>query len=78
MSLGDTVVELIAPVGAGAIEGHVARWGDGIRSVVFKVRDLEQARSWLSGRGVALQPGDAEDALAVAPADNCGLLFELT
>jgi hypothetical protein len=76
--LGDTVVELIAPVGPGTLERHVARWGDGIRSVVFKVRDLEQARSHFARRGIQLRPGDADDALAVLPADNRGLLFEFS
>lgn len=75
--LGNTVVELLAPLGPGPIERHVAR-GEGIRSVVWQVRDLEQARSFFAGRGVDLGPGDADGALAIAPADNCGLLFEFT
>ncbi len=74
--LGDTVVELLSPVGAGPIESHIARHGDGIRSVVFKVRDLEQARTHFAGRGVELQPGDADGTLAISPSANRGLLFE--
>jgi catechol 2,3-dioxygenase-like lactoylglutathione lyase family enzyme len=75
VQLGDTVVELLAPVGAGPLERHVAR-GEGIRSVVWQVQDLGRARSYFAGRQVELRPGDADDALAISPEDNCGLLFE--
>ena len=43
VTLADTVVELLAPTGDGVISRHVARWGDGIRSTVFQVKDLEVA-----------------------------------
>ncbi len=74
--LADTVVELLTPTGEGVIGRHVARWGDGIRSTVFRVRDLEAARTYFGSKGVELVPGDAPDTLAVDPKDNCGLLFE--
>jgi catechol 2,3-dioxygenase-like lactoylglutathione lyase family enzyme len=77
-TLGDTVVELISPVGPGSIERYLARYGDGIRSTVFGVRDLEHARRHFAERGVMLHPGDAPDTLAIAPEDNLGLLFEFS
>jgi hypothetical protein len=74
--LADTVVELLAPTGEGVISRHVARWGDGIRSTVFQVKDLEVARTYFKGKGVELVAGDAPDTLAARPQDNCGILFE--
>jgi catechol 2,3-dioxygenase-like lactoylglutathione lyase family enzyme len=78
LSLGNTVVELISPIGPGPIERFLARYGDGIRSTVFAVRDLDQARRYFAERGVELHPGDAPDSLAIAPQDNLGLLFEFS
>jgi len=77
-ALGDTVAELISPTGAGPIERYLDRYGDGIRSTVFAVHDLEQARGYFAQRGVALHPGDGPDTLALAPEDNLGLLFEFS
>ncbi len=71
-------MELLTPYEEGALTRHLARYGDGIRSVVFEVEDLERARAYFAGTGIALQPGDAEDSLAIAPGDNRGLLFEFT
>jgi catechol 2,3-dioxygenase-like lactoylglutathione lyase family enzyme len=76
VTLADTVVELLAPTADGVISRHVARWGDGIRSTVFQVKDLAAARTYFEGKGVELQPGDAPDTLAIGPEDNCGILFE--
>jgi catechol 2,3-dioxygenase-like lactoylglutathione lyase family enzyme len=77
-SLGDTVVELLTPTGAGPIETFWARYGDGIRSTVFAVRDLEKTKQYFAEQGVALHPGDAPGSVAVAPEDNMGLLFEFS
>jgi catechol 2,3-dioxygenase-like lactoylglutathione lyase family enzyme len=78
VSLGDTVVELLSATGAGPIQTFQARYGDGIRSTVFAVRDLEQTKKYFAEQGVALHPGDAPGSLAVAPEDNMGLLFEFS
>jgi catechol 2,3-dioxygenase-like lactoylglutathione lyase family enzyme len=78
LRLGDTVAELLTPVGDGRVERFLARYGDGIRSCVFSVRDLEQAKSYFGAQGIDLQPGDAPDTLAIAPEDNRGLLFEFS
>jgi catechol 2,3-dioxygenase-like lactoylglutathione lyase family enzyme len=78
ITLGDTVVELLAPTGEGVISRHVARWGDGIRSTVFQVKDLEEARTYFKGKGVDLVAGDAPDTLAIRPEDNRGILFEFS
>ncbi len=78
LTLADTVAELISPTGPGPIERFLDRYGDGIRSTVFAVRDLDQARRYFADRGVMLNPGDAPDALSIAPEDNLGLLFEFS
>jgi hypothetical protein len=76
LTVADTVVELLTPTGDGVISGHVARWGDGIRSTVFRVTDLEAARTYFEMKGVELVPGDAPDTLAIRAEDNCGIMFE--
>jgi catechol 2,3-dioxygenase-like lactoylglutathione lyase family enzyme/predicted enzyme related to lactoylglutathione lyase len=77
-TLDDTVAELISPIGSGPIEQHLARYGDGIRSTVFAVEDLDQVTRHFAERGVTLGPGDAPDTLMIAPEDNLGLLFEFS
>ena len=72
------MAELISPIGSGPIERYLARYGDGIRSTVFAVRDLDRVRRYFAERGVTLGPGDAPDTLAIAPEDNLGLLFEFS
>jgi catechol 2,3-dioxygenase-like lactoylglutathione lyase family enzyme len=76
--IGDIVVELITPTGAGVIQQHLDRYGDGIRSTVFSVRDLGQTETHLKSRDVQVQPGDAPGSLAIAAADNHGLMFEFS
>ncbi len=76
LGLADTVAELISPTQDGAISRYLARYGDGIRSTVLAVRDLQQAQAYFGDRDIALQPGDAPDVLAISPRDNRGLLFE--
>jgi catechol 2,3-dioxygenase-like lactoylglutathione lyase family enzyme len=78
LTVDDTVAELLSPIGPGPIERYLARYGDGIRSTVFAVRDLDAVRSYFAGRGITLHPGDAPDTLAIAPEDNLGLLFEFS
>ena len=76
--LGDTVLELLSPVGEGPIERFLARYGEGIRSTVFAVKDLERASAYLRDQGFELHPGDAPGSIALAPEDNMGLLFEFS
>jgi catechol 2,3-dioxygenase-like lactoylglutathione lyase family enzyme len=78
LALGDTVAELLTPTEDREIQHYLARYGDGIRSTVFAVRDLQQAKSHFTERGITLKPGDTTETLAIAPEDNCGLLFEFS
>jgi len=78
LALADTVAELLAPTEDGVMQRYLARYGDGIRSTIFAVRDLRQAQSYFADRSITLHPGDAPDTLAIAPEDNGGLLFEFS
>lgn len=78
LAIADTVVELLAPIEEGPIARHLTRYGEGIRSTVFEVRDLAKAQSYVNGLGITIEPGDAPDTLAIAPEHNCGLLFEFS
>jgi hypothetical protein len=78
LAIADTVAELLTPSEDGSLQRYLARYGDGIRSTVFSVVSLERARSYFAARGVTLHPGDAPETLAIAPAENRGLLFEFS
>ena len=76
LQVADCVLELVTPEGAGALQQHLARYSQGVRSTVFRVRDLEQARRYFVERGVPLSAGAYEGSFAIAAADNLGLIFE--
>ena len=76
--LAGTIGELFTPTEDGVMQRHHARYGDGMRSAVFAVRDLQHAQSYFAGRGITLEPGDAPDTLAIRPEDNRGLRFEFS
>jgi len=78
LDLAGTVAELLAPLEDGVMQRHLARYGDGLRSTVLEVRNLQQAQTYFAERGITLQPGDAPDTLAIRPEDNRGLLFEFS
>jgi catechol 2,3-dioxygenase-like lactoylglutathione lyase family enzyme len=76
LQVADSLVELITPVGDGALGAHLHRFGDGIRATRFGVRDIAQARHYFAERGVALAPGDATGSFAVPAEANRGVIFE--
>jgi hypothetical protein len=76
LRFADAVLELVAPDGEGPLQQHLLRHGEGIRSTVFGVRDLEQARACLRDRGFALVPGTAPGTLAIPAEQNLGVIFE--
>ena len=75
---GDGVIELQAPLGAGALQRHLDRWGNGIRSTVFAVQDLSLARRYFEERGVAPQDGSSDDSFALPSSASGGVLFEFS
>jgi catechol 2,3-dioxygenase-like lactoylglutathione lyase family enzyme len=78
LALADSVVEIMTPVGSGVVEDHLGRYGDGIRSTVFEIGDLDKAQRYFTDRGVAVHAGDADDTFAIAAEDACGVLFEFS
>ena len=78
LRVADAVVELITPVGEGTLQRHLHRFGDGIRSTMFRVRDIGRARRYFAERRVDLVPGDAPNTLAMPAEQNLGLIFEFS
>lgn len=76
LKIADVTVELQTPTGPGAIADHHYRYGDGIRSVLFGVRDIEAARSHLAERGLPTLAGSRPGAIAIPAEANLGILFE--
>jgi hypothetical protein len=76
--VGGAVLELVAPDGDGPLQRDLRERGEGIRSTVFGVRDLDHARTYFRECGVELVPGTAPDALAVPARENRGVIFEFT
>jgi catechol 2,3-dioxygenase-like lactoylglutathione lyase family enzyme len=78
LRVADAVIELITPAGEGALQRHLHRFGDGIRSTVFRVGDIERAKRYFAERRINLLPGDAPNTWAIPPDDNLGLIFEFS
>ncbi len=76
LQIADTVMELLTPTGEGALSEHLRQHNQGIRSTVFRVRDLDQARRYFETRNVPITEGTAPNTIAVPPAANMGLWFE--
>jgi Glyoxalase/Bleomycin resistance protein/Dioxygenase superfamily len=74
--LADSVIELIAPTAPGTLQTYLHRHGEGIRAVVFAIRDLRQAMNYFSTRGILLRPGDEEGAFGVPPQSSRGIQME--
>jgi hypothetical protein len=74
--VGGAGLELVAPDGPGTIEDHLRAHGEGIRSAVFGVRDLDAVREHFGTRGIELEPGTEPGALAIPAARNRGVIFE--
>ena len=78
LQIADAVLEVVAPVGDGALQEHLLAHAEGIRSTVFGVRDLDQAVRALRDRGVDLVPGSAPNSMQIPPEQNRGILFEFS
>ena len=74
--MGGAVLELVAPDGDGPLQQHLQEHGEGIRSTVFGVHDLDHARTYFRERGIELVPGTAPDTLAIPAEQNRGVIFE--
>lgn len=78
LQIADAVLELVTPVGDGPLQRHLLAHGEGIRSTIFGVRDLDVARRYFGERGVGLVSGTAPGALAIPAEQNLGVVFEFS
>jgi hypothetical protein len=76
--VGGVVLELVGPDGDGPLQQHLQEHGNGIRSTVFGVSDLDRARTYFASRGIELGPGTAPDTFAIPAEQNRGVIFEFT
>lgn len=76
LRIADVVVELQSANGPGPVSQHLYKYGDGIRSTVFGVRSVDDARQYLEGRGVTTVPGSSPGSIAVPADANLGVIFE--
>lgn len=76
LNIADAVLELVTPVADGALREHLYRYGDGIRSTLFGVRDIAQAKRYFGERGVDVVPGTAPGSIAVPADPSLGGIFE--
>ncbi|MCW2909316.1 MAG: hypothetical protein JWL68_4105 [Actinomycetia bacterium] len=78
MQLGDCLLRLAEPVESDSPLGeHVARWGNMIYGITFRVRDLDSAQAWLAHHGIGTsrpRPG----LLAADPAGTYGAPYFFT
>ncbi len=78
LQVGDAVWELLEPTGDGPLSRFIDHYGERIRSVVFRTKDVAKVEKHLVGQGFDVEPGDADGTLAINPAQNRNLLFEFT
>lgn len=76
LAIADVTVELQTPTGAGELARHHYRYGDGIRSTLFGVRDVDAARRFLEGRSLPVVDGSVPGAIAIPAEANLGVIFE--
>jgi hypothetical protein len=76
LQVADAVIEIMTPTRDGSLKQHLAQYNDGIRSVVYRVGDIEKARKYFKDRKVPIVDGVAPNSIAVPPEANLGVIFE--
>jgi hypothetical protein len=74
--VGGAVLEIIAPDGEGPLHQHLIDHGEGVRSTVLSVTDLDRVRTHFAERGIDLVPGTFADSLAIPAEDHLDVLVE--
>ncbi len=78
LSVAGSHMELLTPTSAGPLDTYLNRFGEGIYSSVFGVQSQDKVKSYLEGRGIALDVGSAADRFSINPDANLGLRFEFS
>jgi len=78
LQVADSMIELLAPEETGSLQDHLSRHGEGIRSTVFQVRDIDLAKAYFAERGISTVAGAQAESIALCEADNAGVMFEFT
>ncbi|MGO9059097.1 MAG: VOC family protein [Candidatus Binataceae bacterium] len=78
LEVGGSIVEILEPKAAGPLQNQLYRTGQGIRSVIFRTKDIRRAQDYFVERRVAVIPGSAPNRFAVDPKANEGVLFEFS
>jgi catechol 2,3-dioxygenase-like lactoylglutathione lyase family enzyme len=78
LQVADMVVELQQPTGDGPVASYIEKYGERIRSTVWRSSDLSKVESYLTAQGFDIDPGDDEGAIGIPPAQNKNLLFQFT
>jgi catechol 2,3-dioxygenase-like lactoylglutathione lyase family enzyme len=78
VQLGDCLLQLAQPLDdTSPLGAHVAKWGNMIYGITFKVNDLGAAESWLRRKSIRTsRPRDG--VLAADPADCFGVPYSFT
>ena len=78
LKVADIVVELVTPIGEGELAHHLYRYGDGVRSTLFGVANIDRAKRYLTSRGLPTVAGSLPGSIAVPAETNLGVIFEFT
>jgi catechol 2,3-dioxygenase-like lactoylglutathione lyase family enzyme len=76
ITFGDTIMEFLSPTGDGVIAEYLARYRNQQRGITLAVRSLDGVRQDLQGHGLELIEGDIPGSIAIAPAQNYGVLYQ--
>lgn len=76
---GESLVQLLAPLGPGNLRDHLERRGEGLHHLCYAVADIEAAAAVLApGSDVAIVRGGRGRRACFLPGAAAGVLIELT
>lgn len=76
LALGESEVELCEPVGAGLVREHLERWGEGLMTAGFAVRDMTDLHARLAEEGAEF--AEDGDQTYLEPSQTAGMRVVLT
>lgn len=76
LALGGSEIELCEPTGAGPVRAHLERWGEGLLTAGFAVRDMTDLHARLAEEGVEF--AEDGDQTYLAPSETAGMPTVLT